>query len=165
MKTHEMFPSLKGKTGKTAVGAKSKQVLEVEFRQAGPEDSAFLREALKRTGAEDFLRLQELIMKAVASGKFRKWSPEQVARKHIAANKQPADEKHYSPSELANAWDLSADTIRALFENESGVLIVGDAKGTRKKRRYRTIKIPLSVAVRVKNRLSARPAPVGKGAR
>ncbi len=158
MKTHEMFPALKGKTAKTVPGKPHRQVVEVEFGKATPEE---IEELLKMPGVRDSLRFQELLVQAAASGKLKKWNPEQAARKYIKdANKQPADERHYSPSELAVAWGLSPDTIRALFEDEPGVLVMGDAKGTKRKRRYRTIKIPQSVAVRVKNRLSARPAPL-----
>ncbi len=155
MKTHELFPALKGKT---ATGKAKRQVIEVEFGKATPEE---MEELLKMPGVRDSLRFQELLVQAAASGKLKKWNPEQAARKYIKdANKPPADERHYSPSELGAAWGLSPDTIRALFEHEAGVLIMGDTKGTKRKRRYRTIKIPQSVAVRVKNRLSARPAPL-----
>ncbi len=132
MKTHELFPSLRGeKPGRS------------------------LRDTLDDW--KDLIRLQELIMKAVCSGKFQKWTPEKVFRKHVGANKPPADERHYSPKELADAWGLSPDTIRELFENEPDVMVIGDKRGTRRKRRYRTMKIPQSVAVRVHRRLSAKP--------
>jgi hypothetical protein len=162
MKTHELFPALKGKPAKTVPG-KPRQVVEVEFGKATPEE---MEELLKMPGVRDSLRFQELLVQAAASGKLKKWNPEQAARKYIkGANKPPADERHYSPAELADAWGLSADMIRVLFEREPGVLIIGDEKGTRRKRRYRTIKIPQSVAVRVKNRLSSRPAPLKKSTR
>ncbi|MGH9684452.1 MAG: hypothetical protein ACRD4S_12690 [Candidatus Acidiferrales bacterium] len=60
---------------------------------------------------------------------------------------------HYSVQELAALWGFSPDTIRELFESESGVLVVGQ-DGNRRKRGYRTLRIPESVAVRVQRRLS-----------
>ncbi|MGB6716920.1 MAG: hypothetical protein WBE47_08235 [Candidatus Acidiferrales bacterium] len=59
----------------------------------------------------------------------------------------------YSPQELAALWGLSADTIRELFENESGVIVVGHS-GNRRKRGYHTLRIPEAVAARVQKRLS-----------
>lgn len=70
----------------------------------------------------------------------------------------PADspfiERHYSASELAALWNLSLDTIRRIFENEPGVLVLGDDRGKRNRRRYTTLRIPESVAARVHRRLS-----------
>lgn len=65
----------------------------------------------------------------------------------------PALERHYSPDELAVIWSLSADTVRRIFEREPGVLIIEQTKSTAK-RRYRTIRIPESIAQRVHRRLS-----------
>jgi hypothetical protein len=62
-------------------------------------------------------------------------------------------ERHYSPSELAELWGLSSDTIRRLFEDEPGVVTIGERK-PRRKRRYVTLRIPQSVAARVHRRLS-----------
>lgn len=61
-------------------------------------------------------------------------------------------EEHFSPSELAALWHLSAETVRILFEKEQGVLIVGNTNSYRK-RKYRTFRIPRSVAARVHERL------------
>lgn len=73
------------------------------------------------------------------------------------ANEPPAriapglhTERHYSPSELAG---LSSDTIRRLFEDEPGVVNIGE-RNPRRKRRYVTLRIPQSVAARVHRRLS-----------
>lgn len=60
----------------------------------------------------------------------------------------PAFERHYTPQELAELWNLSDDTIRALFAKEPGVLVVGSSDAKRS-RRYRTLRIPESVALRV----------------
>ena len=63
-------------------------------------------------------------------------------------------EKHYSVSELAQTWRLSEKTIRRMFEDEPGVIIWGMNEG-RFKRRYRTLRIPESVVVRVHRQLRA----------
>jgi len=89
----------------------------------------------------------ELFRDVRKSKKFREWQP-QLGKL--------ATEKHYSVNELASLWGVGVDTIRLLFEKENGVLIIGNAKGTRSKRRYRTFKIPESVAMRVHSRFSSR---------
>ena len=61
-------------------------------------------------------------------------------------------ERHYAPEELGKLWNLSADSVRRLFEHEPGVLVIARKRGTR--RRYRTLRIPESVADRVHRRLS-----------
>jgi hypothetical protein len=66
----------------------------------------------------------------------------------------PFIERHYSASELAALWNLSLDTIRRIFENEPGVLVLGEDKPKRNRRRYTTLRIPESVAARVHRRLS-----------
>ncbi len=42
-------------------------------------------------------------------------------------------ERHYSPAELAELWNLSADCVRKIFENEPGVLVIGCSKPLRGK--------------------------------
>jgi hypothetical protein len=63
-------------------------------------------------------------------------------------------ERHYSAAELAERWNLSLDTIRRIFQNEPGVVVLGDNSGKPGKRRYTTLRIPESVAARVHRRLS-----------
>ena len=65
----------------------------------------------------------------------------------------PALEHHYTPDQLAKKWNVSADTVRRLFEREPGVLIIEHFKA-KAKRRYRTLRIPESVALRVHRRLT-----------
>jgi hypothetical protein len=65
-------------------------------------------------------------------------------------------ERHYSPAELGELWNLSDDSIRRMFENEPSVLIF-EAPEKCSGRRRRTIRIPESVAQRVYRRLSTRP--------
>lgn len=61
-------------------------------------------------------------------------------------------EKHYSIQDLANLWSLSEKTIRKLFENEPGIIEIGNVEG-RFRRAYVTRRIPESVAQRVHRRL------------
>ena len=62
-------------------------------------------------------------------------------------------ERHYTTEELAAQWSLSHDTIRRLFEREPGVLVLNGLNGLCRKRPYRTLRIPESVAARVYRRL------------
>jgi len=62
-------------------------------------------------------------------------------------------ERHYSPAELAELWSLSSDTVRRMFENESGVLVFENPVRS-SSRRFRTLGIPESVAQRVYSRFS-----------
>lgn len=61
---------------------------------------------------------------------------------------------YYTTAELAHDWNLSADTVRRLFEAEAGVMKIGD-KNPKHKRRYVTLRIPRAVAERVHRRLTA----------
>jgi len=62
-------------------------------------------------------------------------------------------ERHYTPAEIAEMWNLSRDVVRRIFEGEPGVLVIGD-DGSRSKRRYHTLRIPESVMERVHRKLS-----------
>lgn len=67
-------------------------------------------------------------------------------------------EKHFSVYEVAEAWGVSADTIRREFRDEPGVLKIGheDQKGAGKRRgrrKYYTLRIPASVVARIQARL------------
>lgn len=62
-------------------------------------------------------------------------------------------ERHYSPAELGELWNLSADTVRRMFENEAGVLVFENPVRS-SSRRFRTLRIPASVAERVHSRFS-----------
>jgi hypothetical protein len=63
-------------------------------------------------------------------------------------------ERHYSPAEIGEIWNLSADCVRNIFENEPGVLVIGNASSHRGRRSYTTLRIPQSVLDRVHKRLS-----------
>jgi hypothetical protein len=60
-------------------------------------------------------------------------------------------EKHYRVSELAELWGFSPGTLIKLFSDEPGVLKLQGLSG---KRKYTTLSIPESVALRVHERLS-----------
>jgi hypothetical protein len=60
-------------------------------------------------------------------------------------------ERHYSPGELGELWNLSADTVRRMFEREPGVLVFENPVRS-SSRRSRTLRIPASVAERVYTR-------------
>src|ERR1700730_8060810 len=66
-------------------------------------------------------------------------------------------ERHCAVAEIAEMWNLSADKVRELFENEPGVLVIGE-RSPRYKGRYITLRIPHSVLERVHRRLSSRSA-------
>jgi hypothetical protein len=62
-------------------------------------------------------------------------------------------EKHHGISHYAEKWGLSPDTLRRMFESEPGVMVV-ERPRNRSSRRYRTLRIPESVATRLHRRLS-----------
>ena len=64
-------------------------------------------------------------------------------------------ERHYAVAEIAEMWNLSADKVRELFENEPGVLVIGE-RSPRHKRLYVTLRIPQTVLERVHSRLSSK---------
>ena len=64
----------------------------------------------------------------------------------------PIIEVTYTPAQLAGMRQLSVDTIRSLFEKEPGVMLL--QRPRRGVRRYRTLRIPASVAERVFRRLT-----------
>jgi hypothetical protein len=49
-----------------------------------------------------------------------------------------AVERHYAPSMVAQLWQLDVETIRRLFQNEPGVVVL-QAPGKKGKRGYKTI--------------------------
>ena len=63
-------------------------------------------------------------------------------------------ERHFSVAEIAEIWQLSRDAVTRLFQNEPGVLVLGDTNPRRRKRRYLTLRIPQSVLERVHARYS-----------
>jgi methylphosphotriester-DNA--protein-cysteine methyltransferase len=67
---------------------------------------------------------------------------------------QPSTEQHFSAAELAERWKLDQNTVRRLFRDEPGVLLIGNPRTTRHKRAYTTLRIPASVVERVWRRMS-----------
>ena len=66
-----------------------------------------------------------------------------------------AFEKHYRVKELAGLWGLSAKTVARLFGDEAGVIRVANEGAA--KRKYATLSIPESIALRVHERLGNHP--------
>lgn len=112
--------------------------------------------------ARDFRKFK---VRALRSRKFRHWELGRGQRRAVAFRETPrfhdekpgyheheAIERHYTPAELGKIWGLSPETIRGLFEKESGVLVV--ATKSPGKRQYRTFRIPEHVVIRVHTRLS-----------
>ena len=56
-------------------------------------------------------------------------------------------ERHFTPKELAELWRLDESTVRRMFQDEPGVLKIGQT-GRRSKRDYVTLRIPASTAAR-----------------
>ncbi len=79
----------------------------------------------------------------------------------VAAEATDALERHYTVEEVAAAWHLSRDAVRRIFDGEPGVLVIENHSAFRK-RRYRTFRIPASVAQRVHRRLLTKGQPVGR---
>ena len=63
-----------------------------------------------------------------------------------------AGERHYTPGEVAELWQFNVETIRQLFQNEPGVMVLQSPikKG---KRPYKSLRIPHCVLERVHKRL------------
>ena len=71
-------------------------------------------------------------------------------------------ETHYSVAQIAEAWGVSTDTVRRMFQQEAGVIVIEPARGRYSRRRYRTLRIPASVADRVHRRLSVVNSGIGR---
>src|SRR5258706_12533548 len=64
-------------------------------------------------------------------------------------------ERHYAVAEIAELWNLSPDKVRELFQNEPGVLVIGE-RSPRRKRRYVRLRIPQPGLDHVHSRLSSK---------
>jgi hypothetical protein len=60
-----------------------------------------------------------------------------------------ANERHYSVEEVGKMWTLGNDTVRRMFRNIPGVLVLRVDNHRIGKRRYETLRIPQSVLERV----------------
>ena len=62
----------------------------------------------------------------------------------------------YSVQQIAEAWNVSEETVRRLFRDEPGVIHIGEGTkllGRKYKRRYFVLRVPESVVERVRVRL------------
>lgn len=66
-----------------------------------------------------------------------------------------ATEQHYTPKELGELWGFAEKTIRKMFQDEPGVIVYGSEGGS-SRRRYRSLRIPESIARSVHARLHQR---------
>jgi hypothetical protein len=66
-------------------------------------------------------------------------------------------ERHYTVQEIADLLNLSRDSVRRIFLDEPGVLVLSRPH-SRHHRSYRTIRIPGSVLNRVYRRLTSQPS-------
>ena len=68
-------------------------------------------------------------------------------------------ERHYSPAQIAKALNLSDTKVRRMFQDEPGVAKIGEPSrrlGRKLKRRYYTLRIPESIALKVLARMRNR---------
>jgi hypothetical protein len=64
-------------------------------------------------------------------------------------------DQHFTPGELGKVWHWSANTVRRVFKDEPGVLIItAAAPSYSPRRRMVQMRIPARVAMRVHTRLS-----------
>jgi hypothetical protein len=69
------------------------------------------------------------------------------------SNFDDGKQENFTVAQIASLWQLSRDTIQRLFQDEPGVVTLGD-KNPRGKRRRVTLRIPRVVMDRVKKRRS-----------
>jgi len=62
-------------------------------------------------------------------------------------------ERHFTVKDIARVWNLSPVAVRRLFVNEPGLLVIVLREVSRRKRVYRTLRIPESIVSRVMERL------------
>jgi hypothetical protein len=62
-------------------------------------------------------------------------------------------ERHYTIAEIGGLWGLSKDSVRRIFQNETGVLVLGRKNVNGVERQYRTVRVPESVLERVHRKL------------
>jgi hypothetical protein len=67
----------------------------------------------------------------------------------LPSSEDPCGEQHFSILEIANCLNLSEDTVRRLFLHEPGVFVFSRPSHSRK-RRYTTLRVPLSFLERVR---------------
>jgi Fic family protein len=75
------------------------------------------------------------------------------SRQRLNVQRTNFEEKHFTVQEIAEIWNVSKDTVRRMFQNEPGVLVLG-GHSSRRKRRYTTLRIPQSILERVHRQYS-----------
>jgi DNA-binding LacI/PurR family transcriptional regulator len=66
------------------------------------------------------------------------------------------NEQFRTVAEVAEMLGVSKDTVRRLFADEPGVIELGRREETRRKRRYRVLRIPSAVVARFLERRSVK---------
>jgi len=87
---------------------------------------------------------------------IRRFAKNHSAPKHREPKEQFVDDgeqENFTVAEVASLWRLSTDTIQRMFQDEPGVLPLGD-RNPRGKRKRITLRIPRAVMERVKRRRS-----------
>lgn len=77
-----------------------------------------------------------------------------VSRPQVHAE-ELATQRHYTPDQLGKLWGVSTNTIRRLFEDVLGVLVI-DRPEEMHKRKYVTMRIPATVAAHVHSQYAIR---------
>lgn len=89
----------------------------------------------------------------VAAPRLRRCSSKRGCLHMVPPEDAILSEPYLTPAEIAHRWRLSVDSVVRLFEREAGILILENPT-SKHRRRYRTIRIPISVLARVEKRLS-----------
>ena len=77
---------------------------------------------------------------------------DQLGKSEDSIELPSAAERHYAPAEVASLWSLDVETIRRIFRQEPGIVVL-QSPFKKHKRSYETIRIPHSVLERVHQRL------------
>lgn len=68
----------------------------------------------------------------------------------LAPSESLFDERHYSVKEVAAMWNFSPDAVRRIFQNELGVLVLGDQSSPHR-RRYTTFGVEMRQSLKTKD--------------
>lgn len=86
---------------------------------------------------------------------IRAFARKAASKKHEATEQfvDDGEQEFFTVAQIASMWQLSTDTIQRIFQDEPGVLPLGE-KNPRGKRKRITLRIPRTVMERVKKRRS-----------